>query len=631
MGNMSNHAVPWVIVGPLFAAAMLAMSAIIGRRILSLLRATDGVTPGERAVISVAVGLSALQFVPFLLGVAGILREGSIRVAMLVVAVACAFDGAVVVRWAQRQYAQLRRPAIGYLAWIGALSVGLVIGLFQALAPATDPDGVGYHLAVPQQWLADGTIGFLATYTPTNSPSGAEMLYAIGLGTVGDSAAKMLHLSACALAGIAAYLVGRRVAGRPVGIAAGFVVLLGPLGIARLSGTALIEGFVALMVAVAILAWLVWTVERNPSWLMVVGAASGFAVTFKLTAAAVPLALVAVTIALSRVDARRIGRRAATLAIGAFLVPTVPWLIRATIITGNPVFPALAGYIPSTDFPADMAKEYETFNRVQHWGGNRFSGLGTGTRELMLIGAAVVVVAIAGAFMVIRRGHKFEQAVAGTMAGVALVQLFAVGFYPRYWIPSALVLALPLLYLVRGRLDNKWVGRVAILVACALSALQVRTFSRLAPVALVTSSFTESRRETYFEQTVGLRALYDYANTSLPDESVVLQSYLCAGFYLEVDDMCGDMLQGSIRFDQWDEFTADLVKWKVTHVITPLALGSGGPRPSDEVGGNVGLLVRDDLYESLSRLLRERGRLVIEADDFGLYELTATSPEAASS
>ena len=45
----------------------------------------------------------------------------------------------------------------------------------------------------------------------------------------------------------------------------------------------------------------------------------------------------------------------------------------------------------------------------------------------------------------------------------------------------------------------------------------------------------------------------------------------------------------------------------------------------------LGLLVRDDLYESLSRLLRERGRLVIEADDFGLYELTATSPEAASS
>jgi hypothetical protein len=578
-------------------------------------------------MVGVALGFATLQFVPFTLGVAGVLSERTLRAAMVLIAVACSFDAATLLRWARRQIAQRQREGPRALVWALVLTFGLVIGFFQALAPATDPDGVGYHLAVPQQWLADGTIGFMATYTPTNSPSGAEMLFAIGLGTIGDSGAKVLHLSACALAGIAAYLAGRRVAGRPGGVAAGLIVLLGPFGVARLSGTALIVGFVALMVAIALLAWLIWSDSRQPYWLVVVGAACGFAVSFKLTAAAVPIALAAASFAVSRTGTRRIGARAVAVATAAFLVPTVPWLIRAAVTTGNPLFPVLARYIPSRDFPADMAMEYERFNRLQHWGGQWARNLSTDSRQLLLWVAAAVVVAVAAVFVTARRGRRLDQVMCGIVAAVVLVQLFAVGFYPRYWIPSALVLALPALHLVRHRLDSRWIGRIGLATACLLTAAQVRTFLQLSPISLVASSISASGREEYFDRTVGLRALYDYANTQLPADSVVLQSYLCAGFYLDVDDYCGDMLQGSIRFDRWDHFTADLDKHGVTHVITRAELANGGPRPFDEVGGNVGLLMRDDLYASLTRLLRERGRLLIGADEFGLYQIVVEQPD----
>ena len=581
-------------------------------------------------MLGVTLGLATLQFVPFTLGVAGILSERTLRAALIVVAVACAFDVGALMRWARHQLAHRAREGPRAMVWVVVLAVGLVIGLFQAMAPATDPDGVGYHLAVPQQWLTDGTIGFMATYTPTNSPSGAEMLFAIGLGTIGDSGAKVLHLSACALAGIAAYLAGRRVAGRSGGTAAGLIVLLGPLGIARLSGTALIEGFVALMVAAALLAWLIWWDCRQARWLVVVGAACGFAVSFKLTSAAVPLALAAASYAVSRTGTRRIGARAAAAATVAFLVPTVPWLIRAAVTTGNPLFPVLARYIPSRDFPADMAREYERFNRLQHWGGQWARNLSTDSRQLLLGVAAALVVAAAAVFVAARRGRPLDQAMCGIVAAVVLVQLFAVGFYPRYWIPIALVLALPVLHLARHRIGTRWVGRVGLATACLFAGAQVRTFLQLSPISLMASSISASGRDDYLDRTVGLQALYDYANTRLAADAVVLQSYLCAGFYLDVDDYCGDMLQGSIRFDRWDHFTADLNEHGVTHVITRAELANGGPRPYDEVGGNAGLLVRDDLYASLTRLLRERGRLLIGADDFGLYALAAEPPEIVS-
>jgi hypothetical protein len=99
-------------------------------------------------------------------------------------------------------------------------------------------------------------------------------------------------------------------------------------------------------------------------------------------------------------------------------------------------------------------------------------------------------------------------------------------------------------------------------------------------------------------------------------------TYNCTGFYIDVPSMCTEFLQNSIRLSDWDDFNDDLDELGITHVIAPTALATGGPRPYDGNGaGSVGFLVRDDTYAMVSRLLQERGELVLAAGDEGAYRL----------
>ena len=607
-----------LVAAPVFAALILVIAAIVGRRILALVGVGTDATTGERAVISLTLGLAALQVIPFALGAVGALSEQTLCVSLAVVAAACIPDLPAVWSAARRQLA--RRATDGRaMLWLLLLGGTIVIGLIYASAPALDADAIGRHLAVPQQWLADGTIGGQPGYTPTNSPSAGEMLFSIGLATIGDSGAKMLHAAACALAVIAAYLAGRRVAGRTGGEIAGALVLLRPLGMGRLAGDAMVEGFVALAVAAALLAWLIWIQGGRSSWLTVASLPAGFAVSFRLAAVIMVVGLVMATAAWSQFGQRRLDRRSVVVAVVAFLAPVAPWLIRAAIVTGNPVFPILSRFIPSNDFPPAMAQEYDSFNRVWQWGRHWARDINGEQRQLMVFAAALLVLGLTAVFIVSRRSHRLSQAIAAAVAVVIQLQLLAAGFYPRYWMASVLAIVLAGVFVVRDRLSSRAAARAAFAMAALLSTLEARSFLQYNPQGVVKSTLSAGQRSAYLDGALGNRPIYDYANAELPDDAVVLQTYVCAGFYLQPRDVCGDMLQGSIRFDDWEQFVDDMATVGVTHVIAPTVLADGGPPTVIDVGGNVGLIVREDMATSLTRLLSEQGQLLITAGDFGLY------------
>ena len=106
----------------------------------------------------------------------------NVRIATAGVAVVAAPDALAVLRRARTSLAGLRRPPAWFVAWLLALSPGLVFALLSALTPTIDPDGVGYHLTVPKRWLAMGSLGYLPTYPYSNTPMGTEMLFTIGFG-----------------------------------------------------------------------------------------------------------------------------------------------------------------------------------------------------------------------------------------------------------------------------------------------------------------------------------------------------------------------------------------------------------------------------------------------------------------
>src|SRR5205814_908528 len=111
----------------------------------------------------------------------------------------------------------------------------------------------------------------------------------------------------------------------------------------------------------AVLAWFLWRDNQSFRWLCCCGLCAGFAVSFKLTALPVPLALCALTtwqIVRNRVAARRV-----VAELGVFLLisiaPLAPWLVKAWTQTGNPVWPHYSSVFPTRDWTPEAAKLWE--------------------------------------------------------------------------------------------------------------------------------------------------------------------------------------------------------------------------------------------------------------------------------
>jgi hypothetical protein len=189
------------------------------------------------------------------------------------------------------------------------------------------------------------------------------------------------------------------------------------------------------------------------------------------------------------------------------------------------------------------------------------------------------------------------------------------------------VVQLPVLAALAAWLAPRWIPAALVAVTLLFSGYQAR--QGLASAGndvggLVRTSVGLEDARSFLNRQLGLYPLYEHANQTVPAPGGVLLTYYCGGFHVEAPTFCAEFVQNALRFTVWDEFTADLQKLGITHVIAPRTLATGGPRPDDGKGaGSVGMLIRDKEYELVSRLLRERGRLMTGALDQGLYALDA--------
>src|SRR5262245_6255572 len=149
--HINVSAVP-LLQDPPFVLALTLLGAAIGYRTLRALGAPLGaVTRLERGVLSAAVGLGLLQYLPYALGMAGMLRAQTLWIGLGILAVAFARDAFHVVRAIPAGLQSLRRnpPPRWVLAGMILLAVPLLMALAGALAPPTDQDGLYYHLTAP--------------------------------------------------------------------------------------------------------------------------------------------------------------------------------------------------------------------------------------------------------------------------------------------------------------------------------------------------------------------------------------------------------------------------------------------------------------------------------------------------
>jgi hypothetical protein len=625
---------PSLLTSTLFALFFLWLSAALGHRALRWLGVPEEARTIERLVTAAALGIGVLGFVPLALGAAGLLRVEWVRAAVAAVTLLALFDLRAVARLTLS--ALRARPSrerwLLLFAWF--LVPGLLVAFLLGVTPTLDPDGLGYHLTVPKRWLASGSLSYIPTYPNSNMPMGVEMLFTLGLAIGGDSAAKLIHFTFGALGALGLYLAGKRLLDARVGALAVAIYLFGPAGVGGLLGWAYVEGLTGFAIISSALAWSIWFRERRIGWLRCAAALAGVAVSFKITAGLFPLALGALTLAVLREEvqsraARSVRSPAALLWLAPLVIaPVSPWLLRAALVTGNPIFPMFARWIPSRDFSPELAQQWEHFNRYMNWAIVFGAGWSLETRKLILAGCALVVVLTAAVASVRLRG-RLERAVIVVLAGTVLAQLGAVGLYVRYWVPMLSVLQLPFLAFLASKISlaARWQRPAIVALTAFLSLSQARR--SLATVgydiaALLRTAAGAGDKAAFIQSHIPLFSMYQHANQELPQSSRILLAFYCGGFYIDATTLCADIVQGSLSLGSWSEFVADVRRLGVTHVMGPRGMAEGAPLPPGDASG-VGYMVRKPEWEFVGKLASEHGRLLTSAADQGLYAIDLAS------
>ncbi len=322
-----------------------------------------GLDPAERLGISGLIGLGATGLLLFFFG----MFPGGLGLAAFVLP-AAALAGAA---WGFKdQDWKINRQGPWGLLCLGLTLLLALQALIGVLAPSTslDWDSLAYHLAVPKMWIEAGRITQIQAMHHSNFPFGADNLFILGLQWGGESGAKAFMLAASLLGGLGAFGLLRRWSSPE----AGWTGLIGVWGIPVLaweSGTAYIDGIHGLyaLFAVAYVCQLLWPNEaEEPVSLIVPVLFLGFCLGCKFTGLQVMAALVGTVLigSLIKKNLAQGTKLAAALVFGGLLLAS-PWLIRTTVLMGNPVYPffySILGGKEWNTWRADIyAEEQATF------------------------------------------------------------------------------------------------------------------------------------------------------------------------------------------------------------------------------------------------------------------------------
>jgi hypothetical protein len=617
------------VYATLFVIYFLWVSLALGRRVSLWLGVTPDGPVAERGLVALALGIAVLECTTLALAAFDVLSVRSLRLSMAILTVLAARDlWAVVVRLAQT-VTSARSPERWLIVWALALGPGLAIAYLLAVTPTLDPDGLGYHLTVVKAWLSLGTLAFLPTYTYSNMPMGVEMLFAIAMSFAGDAGAKLLHFSLGCAGAVAVYLAGTRLHDRVVGAAAAALYLFGPFGVGSILGWAYVEGAVSFAVVASTLAWLVWFETRQASWLRAAFAVAGVAVSFKITAALFPIGLILLTWFIEGRGARERGEPLAPIALRSWplvlltSIPIVPWLVRAAVVTGNPIFPMFGTVIPSYDFPPELSAEWDLYFRYMNWGTGA-GAMSLETRKTILLAALAAVVVLTGLLVAFLRS-PIARATAVIAGAMMLPQVLAVGLYKRHWFAVMSVLQLLVVAQAARVLPGRWLKGGVIGLTLLLSLASVRASLRTVGNDLMGVVYTAAGlkpQRDYLADHLPLYTLYEYANRNLPADSGVAFEYGCGGFHIDRKTFCLEVPQGSFSVDSWDGFVEDIHRLGLTHVIAPRAMASGSlPSFPGWVRSGPGFTFRERTDKLVVRLLTNHGKLLAAAADQGLYSI----------
>jgi hypothetical protein len=623
---------PPVISGTVFVLLFFWLGTALGYRGLKTLRfPMHEFWVWERGLVCAALGVAALQYVPYGLASLGLMKPVYVVSATVCTALALHRDLWRVVRPVPRALrtalGQATEGGVRSFLWLFAAMVFVL--LVRAVAFWNSGDDDGYHLSAPKRWLEMGALNYLPTYTHTNASLGFEMLYAVGLSVWGPVGAKVLHFGAGILFLLGVWLCSLRLADHRAGaLALALLLVATPVcNLPLLFGVAYADFGPCMVTMAGVVVFLRWQEKRNTSLLVAAALCAGFAGSFKFTALSLTAAwLVTLTLEEWPTRARwRAWTRLVLLFGSVAAIPVLPWLLRNWHETGNPFYPMLPSVFPTRDWTSEQAEVFGQYVRYYSWAVAQGANLTLGHRKAILFGTLVVTLVLGGLYVRVCR-RPAERALVVLAVSFMVMAAGLTGMIFRYWLPGLAVLAVvgsaQLARLFAARLKSaRFRGYLpALLVLSVALILQLRDWPRRLAELRIASGYHTLDEEL---QNDSQWQMWTRINKVTPPDAKVLIAafYVTFGqssmgaFWVDRTCMATDShLQTLIRFDTWDSFMRSVKNAGISHVVIADAAYNAGRHGFDFAA------LRNE-YPFARRLVTESGDDIATFRHLKLYRL----------
>ena len=320
----------------------------------------------DRTLAEIAVGSGALGYLAFALGGVGLLRPAVLALVLLCGTAVLAAAPEVRGGWrsladdVRRGWRALAPPGLARWSAVAAL-LAVGFALLGAMQPEIEYDAVWYHLTFPRRYLAAGRLLDLACEHMSPTPQHVELQYAYALLFGDERAAKLVHLGFGLLAAAWTARLAARLLGRRWAALAAALFLTAPTVTWEMT-TAYNELPLAFLATGAVALVVEWRARGERRLLALAGVLLGLGLAGKHVAYffLAPLAL-AVLLAPApagaprRSLAGRVGDAALLSAVAVAVA--LPWYVRAWYYTGNPLFPMFYDLLARAGLPLERWSE----------------------------------------------------------------------------------------------------------------------------------------------------------------------------------------------------------------------------------------------------------------------------------
>ena len=629
------------------ASLVLFLAAGLGRIILKPFKLTDW-TFIERTVISLPLGLAAIGYVEFFMGLLGWLKPIHHTLLLIIITIvsfrnsvhflieSCSIIKQFPTIW--RGFSFIKK----FFFFVGALA--LLLAFLQTLTPPWDYDGLMYHLQGPRLFLDANRILPIYENWFTFYPSTWEMIYMLGMGLGNDVFSRIIHFSTLIILLFSTYAFGKRLIPTtggflPAAILFGIPVLL-VWGISSYTDIAW-----ALFQFQAIVLLLIWHkersgIKRSGNLLILTGILQGLALGTKYLALSGAAILGVVIIVLS--FGSRKGRGWKSILYNAILfgcstlLVASPWYLKNLFWTGNPVFPYFLPQNELNPLEISLFMDYvNSFGTGKTWHDYallpiniflNFKRFGTFMGDMDIPNPLFVIVWFYPFFR-----KKIELTFRNTLdLFVLLTFLFFVVWAAGSQQTRFLTPIFPGLAIISGALINSlystdkkiaiaWIVKVGVVGGMVIVTLvmMVGVFHEAKPYMVTTGLVTKN---DYLSMLVNNYSAIRYVNEHLPNNARVLMPWDGRGYYCESGKCLPDVDQNiwSVLVEQSEKST-EITEWLEKQCITHLLITSSDV--SFFITGHDPEGIHQRAYEYLNNHLFTVDHLVYRDEDVDIFVL----------